>query len=173
MTIGRALVTGGLLAAMVTAPGCFCRKPPKPPEPPRPVARTLCLEASPRLNWYNGTANTLYVRLFQLSSLEAFQQADPARLLDPEATLAGIEGTPLERTIFPGTKVSLELRQQPDAVWLGTIAGYYKLSGAAKGHRALPPIAADGDEPPRKKKKGEQDPEPPCITFGPNGIEVP
>jgi type VI secretion system VasD/TssJ family lipoprotein len=169
MSGGRGFPAATLLAGMLTALGCFGRS--KPPEPPKPVLRTLCLEASPRLNWYNGTANTLYVRFFQLSSLDAFQQADPTRLLDPETTLQGVEGTPLERTVFPGTKVAVELRQQPDALYLGTVAGYYNLSGSAKGHRPLPAItgaADEDDEDEEKKEKG-----PACIRFGPNGIEEP
>ena len=66
---------------------------------------------------------------------------------------------------------AVEMRQQPESVWLGTVAGYYNVSGGtAKGHRRLPPI---GDEDEKKKDKEVDGAAPACISFGANGIEVP
>ena len=162
-------IIGGLgVVALLTAPGCLCSK--KAPAPQLgPLVRPLCLEASPRLNWFDGRANTLYVRIYQLSTPDAFMQADPARLLERDAMLAGAEGAPLERTIFPGRKENVELRQQRDAAYLGIVAGYFKLQGQGKVHRPLPaPPQADDDD--------DEPPAPPpldCVVFGPNGIEGP
>jgi type VI secretion system VasD/TssJ family lipoprotein len=157
------------VVALVTAPGCLCSK--KAPEVQLgPIVRALCLEASPRLNWFDGRANTLYVRLYQLSTPDAFVQADAGRLLERDAVLPGAEGAPLERTVFPGRKEMVELRQQRDAAYLGVVAGYFKLQGRGKVHRPLPPPPPPDDDDEEQKRAlsaGE------CIVFGPNGIEAP
>jgi type VI secretion system VasD/TssJ family lipoprotein len=165
-----ARIVGALgIVALVTAPGCLCSK--KAPETQLgPIMRSLCLEASPRLNWYDGRANTLYVRLYQLSTPDAFAQADPSRLLERDAVLPGAEGAPLERTIFPGRKETVELRQQRDAAYIGVVAGYFKVQGRGKTQVRLPPPPSDDDDDDDDKKA------PPaldCIVFGPNGIEAP
>lgn len=152
-----------VVAALAAGGGCFWRKK---PEAPKPLVYPLCLEASPKLNWYSNTSHTLYVRLFQLSSLDAFLATDPGRLLDPAVKLPGLEGTPMERTVFPGTRATVDVRQQAGATHLGVVAGYYTLSGAARTHLPLP---QPGDEEEKdKKEKG-----PRCLVLGPNGIEGP
>jgi type VI secretion system VasD/TssJ family lipoprotein len=133
----------------------------KPPEPPPPLVYTLCLEASPRLNWYNGTANTLYVRAYQLSTSDAFVQTDPARMVEPGFTLAGAEGAPTEKTIFPGSKTTVQIRQQPQATTLGIVAFYYEATGPVKARR---PLLQRGDDSKDKTP-------PPCVVLGANGIE--
>jgi len=158
----KRLVTVLVLLGMAVVPGCLCGR--KRVEGPEPVVHPLCLEASPRLNWYDGRANTLFVRLFQLSTPDAFLQADASRLLERDVTLPGAQGAPLERTLFPGKKETLDVRQDPDALYLGVVAGYFKLDGLGKTHRKLPP-------PPDDEKK-EKTKSPPCIVFGPNGIEA-
>ncbi len=146
-----------VLSVAVTVGGCLCRKaavaPPPPPE--APVYR-LCVEASPRLNWYSDASHTLYVRMFQLSSLDAFMQSDPSRLLDSQLVLAGVQGSPIERTIYPGTKTVVEVRLANDAQYLGIVTGYYKLEGAAKAKRAV------------RDHHGKDDD---CLHLGPNGVE--
>ena len=160
---GRVLLAVAL-AALAAGGGCFWRK--KPPEPAKPLVYPLCLEASPRLNWYSGTSHTLYVRLFQLTSLDAFQATDPGRLLDPAVTLPGLVGAPMERTVFPATKVTVDVRQHPEALHLGIVAGYYSLSGSARTQVPLPQAAQE------EEKKGK-DGAPRCLVLGPNGIEGP
>ena len=159
---------GGLLlialAALVAGGGCFWKKK---PEAPKPLVYPLCLDASPKLNWYSGSSHTLYLRVFQLSSLDAFLATDPGRLLDPAVKLPGLEGTPMERTVFPGTKVTLDVRQQAGATHLGVVAGYYTLSGSARTHLPLPQ-PGDDEEKKDKKEKG-----PRCLVLGANGIEGP
>ena len=91
MTRARRLVLAALAVAGLTAPGCglFGKGP---SEPPKPLVYSLCLQADPKVNWYNDTANTLYVRLYQLSTPDAFLQTDPARMVDPSFTLNGAVG---------------------------------------------------------------------------------
>lgn len=156
----RRTALGLVLAAMLSAPGCFCRRGPEPPVEKPPVLYPLCLEGSPRLNWYDGAAHTLYVRVFQLSTTDAFLQADPMKLLGAQVSLAGVEGAPVERTVFPGSKVAVEMRQHPDAAYLGVVAGYFNVVGSARVQRALP-------KPSDGKAKA-----PACFVFGPNGIET-
>jgi type VI secretion system VasD/TssJ family lipoprotein len=149
----RLATAAGLVAAALVLEGCWRRKPPEPPAPP---VHDFCLESSPRLNWYDGASHTVYVRLFQLSSLDAFAQTEAGRLLDPALVLPGLEGTPMQRTVHPGSKVSVQITQEPQARWLGVVAGYYRVDGSAKAHRA---IAEAGD--------GR------CMQLGPNGITAP
>ena len=171
MTGWTRLVTAVGVVAAVTAPGCFCRKEPKV-EKPVVVVRPVCLEASPRLNWFDGRANTLYVRVFQLSTPDAFLQADPARLLDRGTVIPGVEGSPMERTLFPGSKDTIEMRQHPDALYLGVVAGYFQLQGVGRATRKLP-VAPDEKDKKKDEKKDEKKTKDACIVFGPNGIEAP
>ena len=164
---GRVVVVGLVLAALVA--GCPCRKRPEPPAAPPMYA--FCIEANPKLNWYKNQSHTLYLRLFQLSSLDAFNQADPARLLEPGVVLPGMEGSPIERTVYPGTTATLEIRRGPAAQHLGAVAGYYDPQGRIKTSRALgPPPAGDDDDDDEKDKKKKKTP---CMVLGPNAIEIP
>jgi type VI secretion system VasD/TssJ family lipoprotein len=160
----RSLVMLLVAAASATMPGCFCSKQPNPNEK-WPYA--LCMESSPRLNWFDDRANTLFVRVFQLSSTDAFMQADAARLLGHDAMPPGLLGTPMDKTLFPSSKVTLEMKVDADAVALGVVAGYFRAQGMSKVIRkvARPDDDDDDDEEAAKKKT--------CMVFGPNGIEVP
>lgn len=151
----------GLLVAM-TVGGCLCKKE----KPIEPLTYKLCVEASQKLNWYKDKSHTLYLRLFQLSALDAFTQADPARLLEPGVVLPGMEGSPLERTVYPGTKVTVEFRLNPAAQHLGAVAGYYDPQGRVKTNRPIAAVPSDEDDDDEDKKV-------PCMLLGPNAIEIP
>jgi type VI secretion system VasD/TssJ family lipoprotein len=168
MIRGRRSLPAALAATCVAASGCGLFGS-KPPEPPKPLIYSLCLDASAKLNWYNDTANTLYVRAYQLSAADTFMQTDPARMVESGFTLAGAEGAPIEKTIFPGSKTTVDIRQQPDATALGVVAFYYDATGPVKARRALP---QRGDEPPKDDGK-EKKPNAACIVLGANGIENP
>lgn len=159
MTRARRLGVVALAAAGLTAAGCglFSKSP---PEPPKPLVYSLCLKADPKVNWYNDTANTLYVRVYQLSTPDAFLQTDPARMVDPAFTLNGAVAPPLEKTLFPGNKTTVDVRQNPDATVLGIVGFYYQAAGPVKARRPLP---QRGDPPPKTP--------PGCVVFGQNGIE--
>jgi type VI secretion system VasD/TssJ family lipoprotein len=157
--IGKRPHTLALMIAALTTTGCglFGKTP---PEPPKPLVYSLCLDAGPKVNWYNNTANTLYVRVYQLSTADTFLQTDPARMVEPGFTLNGAVGTPLEKTLFPNTKTSVDMRQNPDATVVGIVGFYYQPSGPVKARRQLP---QRGDKPPK---------EPPgCVVFGEGGVE--
>lgn len=158
MRRGNRFVGAVLLMLALVNPGCLCRN--EAPEPPKPLLTPLCLQAGPNLNWYNGSAHTLYVRVFQLTTPDAFVEMDPSKLVDRNVVVNGAVGPVMEKTVFPGTKVSLEIRQQEDAVHAGVVTFYYNATGVVKVVRRLP---QRGDDP--------TDVEQPCIVLGSNGIE--
>ena len=161
MTATRQVLARALAACCLAASGCGLFGS-KPPEPPPPLVYSLCLDAGQRLNWYNDTANTLFVRIYQLSAPDTFMQTDPARMVEHGFTLPGAEGTPIEKTLFPGTKTTVEIRQQPDATTLGLVAFYYDATGPVKTRRPL----LQRNAPPPKDPPG-------CVVLGANGIETP
>lgn len=155
------LLIGAFAAA--TVPGCSCNRGPTPPVK-EPYA--LCLEGNAKLNWSDDRANTLFVRIFQLSSTDAFQQADASRLLGHDAMPPGLLGTPMDKTIFPGAKQTVDMRLDPDTVALGIVSGYFRAQGQIKIVRKVTRPSDDVDEATAKKEKA-------CVLFGPNGIEAP
>lgn len=161
MRVRSLLLALGALAA-ATMPGCFCNKGPKPGEK---IPYALCVEGSQKLNWSDDRANTLFVRIFQLSSTDAFQQAEPNRLLGRDAMPPGLVGTPMDRTVFPGAKQTVDMRLDPDCVALGIVAGYFRAQGQIKIVRKVTRPSDDVDEATAKKEKA-------CVLFGPNGIEA-
>jgi type VI secretion system VasD/TssJ family lipoprotein len=141
-----------LTALLLAVGGCPCQK--KVEAPPPPPVHDVCLEGSPRLNWYENRSHTVFVRIFQLSSLDAFAQADPGRLLDLQTPLLGSEGPPIDRTIYPDSKTSIRITQQPAAQYIGLVAAYYRLDGSGKTYVSM--SALDGG---------------PCVRLGANAIE--
>lgn len=141
-----------VVVLLLAVGGCPCRK--KVEAPPPPPVHDLCLEGSPRLNWYESRSHTVFVRIFQLSSIDAFAQADPGRLLDLQVPLPGAEGPAVDRTVYPDSKTSVRITQQPAAEYLGLVAAYYRLDGSGKTY--LPMKAIDGG---------------PCVRLGANAIE--
>jgi type VI secretion system VasD/TssJ family lipoprotein len=155
-SVGPAVVAAGCLAVS----GCSLFR--GAPEEPKPLIYTLCLQPGPKLNWYEGTNNTLSVRVYQLTTPDSFLEADPARLVEPGATVNGAIGDPIEKTLYPDTPATIEIRQQPDATALGLVAFYYQATGRVKITRRLP---QRGEAPPKTP--------PPCVVLGPNAIESP
>jgi type VI secretion system VasD/TssJ family lipoprotein len=149
----RLVLTACMLAASIGIGACR-KKPAAKPEEARPTVHQFCLDASPNLNHYDNQSHTLYVRLFQLSALDAFAQAEVGRLLDPTFVPPGVEGPPMERTVYPGSRVTIPITPRPQATDLGVVAGYYRLTGSAKATR---PMAEAGN--------GR------CMMLGPNGID--
>lgn len=115
---------GSLVLAWV-ATGCSAKSDVPPPPPPPPVY-TLCLDASSRLNWWEGRANSLAVRVFYLSSLDGFRQADPNRLFDKQVTLPGMEGGYIDQTVYPEGRLTVQLPFTPTARYIGIVAGYFQ-----------------------------------------------
>jgi type VI secretion system VasD/TssJ family lipoprotein len=140
-----------VLGILLTISGCPCQKPEPPPPPP---VYDLCLEGAPHLNWYQQQPHTLFTRVFQLSSVEAFARTDAQRLLDPQIQLQGAEGPVADRTVYPGAKTTLSLTKQPNAEFVGIVAAYYRLDGSTKV--SLPLKALTGAA---------------CVQLGANGID--
>ena len=160
---------GAAVLAAATTVGCSMCGGPKIEKPPPPPVYTLCLEASPRLNWYaddsGPSAHTLYVKIYQLSARDAFNATDPTKLLSGDVPLPGAEGPPMARTLHPGTKASIEVVQQPNARFVGVVAGYFRLDGAGKVSRPFPPPT---DEPSDDQEGA--DAVAPCIVLDANSV---
>jgi predicted component of type VI protein secretion system len=159
--IGTRLHTLAAMIAALTTTGCglFGKTP---PEPPKPLVYPLCLQASQNVN----SKTTLYVRIYQLSTADAFLQTDPRQMLEKNFTLNGAVGAPIEKTLFPADppktdgKIHVDVPQNPDATVLGIVGFYWEPSGPVKARRQLP---QRGDKPPK---------EPPgCVVFGEGGVE--
>lgn len=129
-------------------------------QPPAPVY-ALCLDANPRLNWWKGRPNSLAIRVFQLSSLDAFSRAEPARLFDRQISLAGMEGGFVDQTIYPGGRLTIPIAPNPAARFLGVAAGYFDPDpkGSVRVYRE---ISLDG-----RAGMGQ------CVQLGSNSIEAP
>lgn len=157
--IGRRVLGAALAAGCVLASGCslFGKG-----EPPKPLVYTLCLDADQKLNWASetGSPNPLQVRMYQLSTPDTFLQTDPTAMKEPGFVLEGAQGPVVDKQVFPGSKVTVEFRQQPEAIALGVVAFYWEPSGPVKARRTLP---QRGDPAPKES--------PPCLRLGPNGIE--
>jgi type VI secretion system VasD/TssJ family lipoprotein len=129
----RFLVVVLLLGCVGLSACSWFRKKPPPSPPPKPP---LCLElrAHPRLQWYQGSAHTLYVRLFPLTATDAFTSAETADLLvDPPPALPGSAGPPRSYVLYPGTSTKAEIETGPQEFpSLGIAAGYYKPLGKTK-----------------------------------------
>src|SRR5579885_1750275 len=109
---GRAgAAVAGLVAVALGSAACGRRV-----RAPAPVPKTfrLCLEASPRLNWYEGRAHPLGVRLVRLADSDACEHAEACGRVASPRTLARRLGAPLDRTISPGTTLSVDVPRQPD-----------------------------------------------------------
>jgi len=161
----RSLLVLLVAAASTTVPGCSCTRQPGP-TPPEPYA--LCLKTDKRLNWSDDRANTLFIRVFQLSSADAFKQADPSRLLGSDAMPPGLVGTPMDRTLFPGKDATIEMRLGADTVALGVVAGYFRAQGMTKVVRTITRTTDDDED---EVVEAEAAKRKTCILFGPNGIE--
>ncbi|HLK09865.1 MAG TPA: type VI secretion system lipoprotein TssJ [Candidatus Binatia bacterium] len=160
MTLGGwagAVVAGLAAAAALGSAACGRRVRPFTPSP---KTFRVCIEASPRLNWYDGRAHALALRFFRLADGEAFDQADAGRLLADPAALAGAVGAPLDRTVSPGTTLSVDIPRKPALAFVGLVAAY-----AAGPRKLRRPAAPEGDAPAHGGAG--------CIRLGADAIEAP
>lgn len=151
------------VAAVVGAAGCVAggRGAGGPSSATPPPPKRICLDASPRLNWYGDSAHTVTVRVMQLSSTAGFDETDADRLLDPLAKPQGLVGTAVDRQIYPGTTTTVELVPQPRAEWVGIVAGYRRPTGPIKITRRLSDEESRGQGHPKASD---------CIPLGAEGI---
>ena len=156
--MGRKTALAVVLFGVVTIGGCFGCSP-KPLFP-----KDVCLKASPRLQWYEERAHSLYVRVYPLKTTDGFISATVSDLLaDPPPLLPGSVGSPQSRMLHPdGTeKLTVDPPKENDkevATHLGVVAGYYAPKGKTK-------VVLDG-----QAMRGDE-----CyaVVFGPSGIESP
>jgi type VI secretion system VasD/TssJ family lipoprotein len=132
-SVRRALQLG--LAAALACSAASCSKPPPPTTvflpapvtapPPQPAPRGVCLqlEASPRVNLYEGEAHAVVVYLFPLRSSDAFQDAEPAELLSG-ADVPGQSGPSADWTLLPGEVREIREPVQDGTERLGLIADF-------------------------------------------------
>lgn len=152
----------GAVLALLVGGGCARGKGDDRPKPYR-----LCLQTSPRLNWYDGREHALYVRIFHLSSRDAFERADLASLRARDAELPGQTAPTTDRNVLPGGTIDMEVLVEPRTVFLGIVGHYFEPGGESK---RLVPVADLDDE-----EDGCEDidtDEVNWVRFGPGGIEA-
>lgn len=114
-----------------------------PPEDPMPVNKTLSVEAGPNVNQYNNSANSIVVRLYQLSSRTEFEAASFWDIFnDNSPDLAGVV---LDRRslspLYPGETRLVAFDLEPDVFYLGAFAEFADYS--TQEFRAAVPIDAE------------------------------
>jgi len=110
-----ALVAAGALMACAT-----------PPEKPLPVNKTLVVEAGPRINEYNNSANPIVLRLYQLSSRSEIEAAgfwDIFNEADERLAGAIIDRVSLS-PLYPGERRLVAIDLEPDTLYLGAFAEF-------------------------------------------------
>jgi len=98
-----------------------------------PTRMEAQVEASEDLNPdYDGQASPLVVRMYQLKSAVAFNNATFFALYDSDVAELGddLEGTE-ELELRPGDKLELEREFKPDTRFVGFIAGYRDIDNAS------------------------------------------
>ena len=104
-------------------------------EPPKLFPVNLCLHGSPQLQWRDGSAHTLFVRVYPLTAADAFNATEMTDLIaEPPPTLAGSVGASQWRTLYPNGTVTLSFDAPAGQEFsmLGVVAGYYKPQGRSK-----------------------------------------
>ncbi len=81
---------------------------------------------------YDGEASPLVVRMYELKSVTAFNNADFFALYDSdEAELGGDLKAKEEIELQPGDKIEFERELQPETRYIGFIAGYRDIENAS------------------------------------------
>lgn len=120
-----------LAAVLVCAAGCSLFR--KKPKPLFPV--DLCLHSDPQAQQFRGKPHSLFVRVFPLTMVDAFNAGDVDDLTAKSPpTLLGAAGTPQSRMLPPGAsnKVTFNAKEDEAFEFVGIVAGYYELKGSAK-----------------------------------------
>ena len=138
------------LAAALTA----CAAKPPPSSPPTVVRGTLQAGASVNPD-ARGRPSPVVVKLFELKSVGAFEAADFFSLFDKDREALGADVLRKEElTLRPGERVALDRTLDPEARYLGVVAGYraldrsrWRASAPISPHRVNPLVVtldADG-----------------------------
>ncbi len=90
-----------------------------------PVEDSLYLKSSARLNWHEGQAHSLLVRIFQLAKKSDFD-GSCEELLAGEDDSKTASGEVTEVTLLPASDRQLKLRRAPEAKYIGVVAGFHE-----------------------------------------------
>lgn len=141
--MGPTMAAGVLLAGLLAG----CAGAPDPD--PVPVARTLRIAAGPGINDYNGGANPVVLRLYQLSERTAFEQAPFWEIFNGGGSLAGVVlAVQSVGPIYPGEDLLVPFDLRPEARYLGVFAEFadferqeYRAVTAVEPAADLPAVA--------------------------------
>ena len=95
--------------------------PPAPPPPPRGIC--VQLEASPRVNLYDGEAHAVVVYLLPLRSTAGFREAEPAELLSGDE-IPGQSGAASDLTLLPREVRQIREPVQEGTQYVGVVADF-------------------------------------------------
>lgn len=119
-----------------------CTTPPPPEPEPIPVNKTLTVEAGPNVNQYNDYANSVVVRLYQLSSRSEFEAASFWDIFHGNSP--DLAGVVLDKRslspLYPGETRLVAFDLEPDVYYLGAFAEFADYS--TQQFRAAIPIDA-------------------------------
>lgn len=149
----RAAARRILVLALAAALAACAAKPPPPP-PPTVVRGTIQAGAAVNPD-ARGRPSPVVVKLFELKSVGAFEAADFFSLFDKDREALGADVLRKEElTLRPGERVALDRTLDPDARYLGVVAGYraldrsrWRASAPISPHRVNPLVVtldADG-----------------------------
>jgi type VI secretion system VasD/TssJ family lipoprotein len=96
---------------------------------PEPSEMCLDVDASPKLNLYEGEPHVVVLKFYPLQNVAAFQAADAQDLVNGKK-LSGTTGDPWEATVLPGQKLELSEKLPRDTGNVGIVADFF--SGASR-----------------------------------------
>jgi len=96
---------------------------------PEPSEMCLDVDASPKLNLYEGEPHVVVLKFYPLQNVSAFQAADAQDLVNGKKP-AGMTGDPWEATVLPGQKLEVAERLPRDTSNVGIVADFF--SGASR-----------------------------------------
>jgi len=122
----RLLLCFILAGVMLTACGSLS---PSPPGQREPTELELLIEASERLNPDpQGRAAPILLRIYELRSADAFQEADFFALYQRDRATLGSEALVVDQFILrPGQAQMLHRQAHPETRYIGVVAGYREL----------------------------------------------
>ncbi|MBK6972080.1 MAG: type VI secretion system lipoprotein TssJ [Sterolibacteriaceae bacterium] len=135
-----------VLASLSAAAGCSSA-PKVPFFSPKPTIITATIDAAATVNPdANGRPSPIVMRMFELRSIAAFNNADFFSLWDREREVLSAEMTARDEfQLRPGDQKKFERTLQPETRYVGVIAAFRDLDRA--GWRATAPIIVNQNQP--------------------------
>jgi type VI secretion system protein VasD len=122
----------GILVGCASSPPPPPPPPPPLPEPPKPTLVQTKVESSADLNPdINGRPSPIVLRIYELRSLSAFNEADFFALHESDTELLGQDLKAKEvMELMPGEQHAFTRELQPDTRYLAVVAAYRDLEQA-------------------------------------------